>query len=126
MSLQLDNSAIERLLEDSREEALIHFAAALVVLAQAICPVGRTGHLRRSIERSDPEDAAHFIYVIAYALYSIFVERGTGVHAKGFPGSRPARDTPWTYKIGNRYITTDGEEARPFMLPALDMLARGT
>lgn len=124
MGIGFDNSAIERLLYDAREEALIHFAAKFVIFAQAICPVGRTGHLRRSIERGDPQDAAHFIYVVANALYSIFVERGTGVHAKGFPGSRPARKTPWTYKIGNRYITTDGEEARPFMNPALDMLAR--
>ena len=118
--IEFNNTAIEALLLKAREDSLIHFAALLVVLAQSIAPVGLTGHLRRSIERTDPQDAASFILVVASALYSLFVERGTGIYAEEGNG----RKTPWTYRgPGGRYYTTEGMRAQPFFWPALQMLA---
>lgn len=120
MTLNLDNSAIERLLEDSRREALLEYAARLVVLAQMLAPVGRTGYLRRSIERTDVERDGE-ISVIARAAYSLFVERGTGIYAVEGNG----RKTPWVYRTPDgRFYTTEGSRPQPFLLPALDMLAR--
>lgn len=120
----LNTAALARVAESARETALIRVAARVVVFAQALCPVGLTGHLRDSIERGDVERGAREIWVIAAALYSIFVERGTGKYAKGFPGARKARDTPWVYRTADgRFYTTEGHEAQPFMNPALDMAA---
>lgn len=120
MDITWNHGAIETVLEDGREEALIHYAARLVVYAQMLAPVGLTGHLRRSIERGDVERGARGIWVVAMAAYSIFVERGTGIYAAEGNG----RKTPWTYRTPDgRFYTTEGMEPQPFMSPALDMLA---
>ena len=120
MTITLDESALQRVAQDAREEALIHYAAIVVVFAQMLAPVGQTGHLRRSIERTDPDGGARWILVVANAFYSIFVERGTGIYAPG------GRKTPWVYRDarGNFY-TTEGMRAQPFLNPALDMAAKG-
>ena len=120
----LDRAAIERVAFEAREEALIRAAARVVVFAQMLAPVGLTGHLRRSIERGDVEQGAREILVVASAAYSLFVERGTGKYAKGFPGARKARATSWVYRAANgRFYTTEGQESQPFLNPSLDMAA---
>ena len=122
--VEINTANVERIAMEAREDALIRAAARVVVFAQAICPVGLTGHLRRSIERGDLENGAREIWVVASALYSLFVERGTGKHAKGFPGSKTPRDTPWVYRAANgRFYTTEGQESQPFLNPALDLAA---
>ena len=121
-SITLDRAAIERVAFEAREEALIRAAARVVVFAQALAPVGLTGHLRRSIERGDVEDGARYILVVASALYSIFVERGTGKYAEGGKG----RKSPWVYRAANgQFYTTEGMRKQPFLGPALDMAAGG-
>lgn len=50
--------------------------------------------------------------------YAPYVEYGTGIHAEGGNG----RKTPWTYyneKL-NKFFTTKGMKAQPFLRPALD------
>lgn len=124
MTITLDESALQRVALDARSDALKRAGAKVAEVAQDIAPVGQTGHLRRSIERGDPENAATEIWVVAGAYYSIFVERGTGVYAQGFPGSRGARSTPWVYRDANgRYYTTEGMRHQPFMNPAVDIAA---
>ena len=116
----LNMGALERVAEDARRNALIRAAARVVVFAQALAPVGLTGHLRRSIERGDVEAGARAILVVATALYSIFVERGTGIYASEGRG----RKTPWTYRAANgQYYTTEGMTPQPYLNPALDMAA---
>jgi hypothetical protein len=118
----LDRSALERVVQEAREDALIRAAARVVVFAQMLCPVGLTGHLRRSIERGELERGAREIWVVATALYSIFVERGTGIYAEGGRG----RKTPWVYRAANgQFYTTEGHRPSPFLGPALDMAAGG-
>lgn len=112
--------ALEQLAHDAREDALIRAAARVVVFAQALAPVGLTGHLRRAIERGDPEAGARYIWIVATALYSIFVERGTGIYAAEGRG----RKTPWTYRDARgNYYTTEGMRPQPFMNRALDRAA---
>ena len=119
-SVKLDTGALERVAARAREDALVRTAARVVVFAQALAPVGLTGHLRRSIERGDIESGAREIWVVAQALYSIFVERGTGIYAEGGGG----RKTPWVYRAANgQYYTTEGMRPQPFLNPALDMAA---
>jgi HK97 gp10 family phage protein len=119
--IQWNHAAIERLLQDAREDALIRAAARVAVIAQSLAPVGLTGHLRRSIERGDVEGGARWIWVVATAAYSIFVERGTGRYAVGGRG----RQTPWVYynRATGRYVWTDGTPPQPFMGPAVNRAA---
>lgn len=118
--ITLDTRALERVAFDARETALIRAAARVVVFAQMLAPVGLTGHLRRSIERGDVEDGAREIWVVATALYSLFVERGTGKFAVGGRG----RKSPWVYRgADGRFYTTEGQRPSPFLSPALDMAA---
>jgi hypothetical protein len=115
---------LQRVAEDAREDALKRAGAKVAEVAQDIAPVGRTGHLRRSIERGMPLHDATEIWVVAGAYYSIFVERGTGIYAQGFPGAREARSTSWVYRDANgRYYTTEGHRQQPFMNPAIDIAA---
>lgn len=116
--ITLDTRALERVASEAREVALIRAAARVVVFAQMLAPVGLTGHLRRSIERGDVEDGAREIWVVATALYSLFVERGTGKFAAG------GRKSPWVYRgADGRFYTTEGQRPSPYMNPALDMAA---
>lgn len=113
----------ERAALEAREDALLRFAAHIVVYCQLVCPVGLTGHLRRSIERGELERGARQIWVVATAAYSIYVERGTGRYAAE---AGRGRDTPWVYFNAalNRFFWTDGTRPQPFMTRGLDMATR--
>jgi HK97 gp10 family phage protein len=55
--------------------------------------------------------------VSASAMYSMYVEFGTGIHATG---DKPGRTTPWVYfddKL-KRFVFTRGMKPMPFMLPS--------
>jgi hypothetical protein len=119
--VELDEGALARVAFKAREESLIRYAAHVVFFIQLVCPVGMTGHLRRSIERGLVEGNADAIWVVANAAYGIYVQRGTGIHAVGGGGRR----TPWVYfnKALNRFIWTDGTRPQPFMTTGLDMAA---
>lgn len=121
-SVEMNWTNCQRAAFIAREAALIRFAAHIVVYCQMLCPVGLTGHLRRSIERGDVERGAYYIWVVARAAYSIYVERGTGRYAAEGRG----RSDPWVYfnaALG-RFIWTDGTRPQPFMNPGVDMAAR--
>jgi hypothetical protein len=114
MSITLNESALQRVAEDAREDALKRAGAKVAEVAQDIAPVGRGMPLHDATE----------LWVVAGAYYSIFVERGTGIYAQGFPGAREARSTSWVYRDANgRYYTTEGHRQQPFMNPAIDIAA---
>lgn len=50
--------------------------------------------------------------------YSVFVEKGTGIHAVDHNG----RQTPWVYADPDtgKFIKTHGQEAKPFLAPAAE------
>jgi hypothetical protein len=111
----------ERVAHEAREDGLIRAAARVVVLIQSVTPVGLTGHLRRSIERGELDEGARFIWVVAMAAYSIYVERGTGIYAAEGRGRR----TPWVYRdFRGNFYTTEGMRPQPFMTRGLDLAAR--
>jgi len=117
----LDEAALHRVALEARTEALIRYAAHVVFFIQLVCPVGMTGHLRRSVERGVMQGDARAIWVVATAAYSIYVQRGTGIHAVGGGGRR----TPWVYfnQALGRFIWTDGTPPQPFMTTGLDLAA---
>lgn len=116
--VEVDFAAARKVVDDAADFVLIAAAWRVVEVAQELAPVGETGHLRRSIEVG--VKAARWIWVVATAAYSIYVERGTGIYAAEGGG----RDTPWTYRAANgQFYTTEGMRPQPFLNPALDIVA---
>lgn len=79
------------------------------------------GDLRASIRQSLEDAAGYFIQgkVIAGdedADYAVYIEHGTGKHAKKGDG----RKTPWVYfdEKRGRFVTTEGNKPQPFLAPA--------
>lgn len=75
------------------------------------------GALRRSIT-SRVEDLTGIVYTPLF--YAPYVEYGTGIFSTHTMGGR--KDVPWVYFDDKKqeYITTYGQEAQPYMRPALD------
>lgn len=75
------------------------------------------GALRRSIT-SKVEGLTGMVY--SPLFYAPYVEYGTGKFSIHPMGGR--KDVPWVYfdEKNQEYITTYGQEAQPFMRPALD------
>jgi HK97 gp10 family phage protein len=90
--------------------------AAAVVEGQAatLAPTD-TGSLRNSIRRDVQSET--YAEVIADVDYAVYVEFGTGDQGSG--GGKK-----WTYYSDKlqRFVTTSGMAAQPFMRPAMDFL----
>lgn len=73
-----------------------------------------TGNLRNSITHEvDTEELA--VYIGSNVEYAAYVELGTGQYTEG------GRPTPWVYRDEEgRYHHTHGQQARPFLKPAVD------
>ena len=83
--------------------------------AQALAPVD-DGALRTSIVVEQINE--HSAKVGPSIFYDVYVEYGTGIHAKGKSG---AKKIPWAYKHPKYgWITTKGNVAQPYMRPAAD------
>lgn len=107
-------NSIEQLADDSKIEAALGKACALLErAAKQKAPKG-VGELRRSIT-SEVKDLKGVVYTpLEYAPY---VEYGTGIFAE--KGGR--KDVPWSYQDDRgEWHSTSGMHPHPFMRPALD------
>lgn len=107
---------IDQGLNEKLSEALLK--ACLIVEAEAKkkCP-GGDGQLRQSITH-DVDSTALIGEVGTNVVYAPYVEIGTGIYSTQGNG----RKTPWTYysdKLG-QFFTTIGQQAQPFLEPALN------
>lgn len=83
--------------------------------AKALAPVDE-GNLHDSIEMTITGEYSAMVTV--GARYAIYIEYGTGIHAK-FGNGRP---TPWSYystKL-DRWVTTRGMAPQPFWFEAVE------
>lgn len=76
MAINIDDSAIEKLLRDAREEALTDAGLKITARAQQEAPV-RTGNLRRNITFNRPTGPMRYASVDSNAPYSVYVHEGT-------------------------------------------------
>lgn len=72
-----------------------------------------TGNLRRSIDFEVEDDGSEGC-VFSNAEYAPYVEVGTGIYSSKGNG----RKTPWRYEGSHGWVTTEGNEAQPFLEPA--------
>lgn len=73
-----------------------------------------TGALQRSIDFEVSDDGTEGV-VYTNLEYAPYVEVGTGIYSSKGGG----RDTPWSYKTADGWVTTRGQKPHPFMEPAL-------
>ena len=92
--VDIDNSAVERLLLDARRETLTDAAASLNERCQRNAPVD-TGNLRRSHEIILPGGDATEAGVLASAPYSLYVHEGHRIIAFGRDTGRYQPADPW-------------------------------
>lgn len=106
--------------------------ATLMVEAQAkaLCDGfdNSTGALRASIHPKVEIKGTQIIGMVYTTLeYAPYIEFGTGIKGNGtYPYKVEGlnltyRDTPWVYTDGENFWYTKGQEAKPFMYPALEM-----
>lgn len=95
------------------EKALSHSALLVEVDAKKLAPVS-TGILRQSINTKI--DKGKMEATVGTPLkYAPYIEYGTGIYSSEGTG----RKTPWTFKIGDGWVTTEGQRPQPFLGPAL-------
>jgi hypothetical protein len=100
--IDIDNAAMEALLYRARRNALEDASARLVERGMVNCPVGKTGNLRRSHKKIDPNADATEAGAEATADYAAAVHDGARPHTipnafgRGKPVEHPGNEpNPW-------------------------------
>ncbi|ULG73218.1 HK97 gp10 family phage protein [Macrococcus brunensis] len=113
--------ALEDYAEDMEKWAKKGIAGTTMAIyntAVSLVPVD-TGFLRSSITYKFENGGMTGIIQVGSEI-AVYVEFGTGVHARG-PGGSKAKKIPWSYQDADgQWHTTSGMVAQPFWFPALD------
>lgn len=74
----------------------------------------RTGTLQRSLDFEVSDDGTEGV-IFSNLEYAPYVEVGTGIYSTKGSG----RTKPWVYKNQDGFFTTQGQQAQPYLEPAL-------
>lgn len=102
---------------DAVDKALNRAGLIVENEAKMLCPID-TGQLRNSITHRLQNNGTERACIVGTNVeYAPYVEFGTGIHAVNGDG----RQTPWVYRTADgQYYWTEGQEAQPYLEPALE------
>lgn len=122
-SIKMNQGALAVILTEATDLALTRAAILVQNEARRLCPVD-TGRLRASINFSiTGGDAQSLVCRVGTNVeYALWVERGTGVYGPHGTPVVPTHASHLVFTVGGRKVfvqSVKGQEAHPFLVPAL-------
>lgn len=122
-AIRMNRAAIAALLTEATEKALTRAAILVQNDARRLCPVD-TGRLRASINFSIAGgDAQSLVCRVGTNVeYAYWVETGTGLYGPHRTPVVPTHASHLVFTVGGRKVfvqSVKGQEAHPFLVPAL-------